>query len=82
MELFDPQDIRDPMLLLQKVFQANKKPVSVSLPVTEPYFIFTTPRAIDKIAGRYLFFALLGKVTFFIHQTSFEIEQYSNMYKK
>lgn len=52
MELFDPQDIRDPLTLLQKIIRAKTKPVSVSLPVTDTYFIFSAPRALDKITGR------------------------------
>ena len=48
MELLDPQDIVDPILLLQKISMGiNRKPVSVSLPVSEPYFIFSAPRVAD-----------------------------------
>ena len=49
LELFDPQDIKDPLLLLRKMTMGIKrKPVSVSLPVSEPYFIFSAPRTTDK----------------------------------
>ena len=53
MTLFDPSDIRDPVALLQKISTAKKRPVSVSVPVSDPYFIFSAPRALDKITGQY-----------------------------
>ena len=56
MELFDPRDIQDPFTVLQKIKGVKKRPVSVSLAVTEPYFLFSTPPsaqlALDKITGK------------------------------
>ena len=55
MELFDPNDIQNPLTLLEKIGRVKKKPVSVSLAVSEPYFLFSAPKsaqlALDKIAG-------------------------------
>ena len=56
MELFDPNDIQNPLTLLEKIGKVKKKPVSVSLAVSEPYFLFSAPKsaqlALDKIAGK------------------------------
>ena len=55
MELFDPNDIQNPLTLLEKIGKVKKKPVSVSLAVSEPYFLFSAPKsaklALDKISG-------------------------------